>query len=108
MAWRVAAGTALLHWNVLVLVDDDDDDDRVQPFLLCIGLTTDKLTQGFHDGSSLTVHYLRDNLYSFYLVKTLYLSSSKYLSRSITRAALVEGKFHFVTGMKTRGGGGEV
>ena len=75
MTWRVVAGTALLHWNVVVVViDDGDDDERVQSFLLCIAPTTYSLTQGFHDGSSLASKYLRAYWSSFYLAKTLYLT----------------------------------
>jgi len=67
MAWRVAAGTALLHWNVVVVVVVvvvvDDDDDRV--LLSSRHRTTYRLTQGVHKGSPLAIKYLRAYLYSF-------------------------------------------
>jgi hypothetical protein len=83
MAWRVVAGTALLHWNVVVV-----DDARV--LLSSRHWTTYRLIQSVHEGSRLAIRYLRAYFYSYFcLIKTLYLISSKYLSACLTRVLVV-------------------
>lgn len=61
MAWRVVAGTALVHWNVVVVVDD-------KVLLSSWHRTTYRLTQGVHEGSPLTIKYLRAYLYTVFVL----------------------------------------